>query len=147
MATSGKIQQISVFAQNRPGKIKRITEILSGNNINIRAITIASGDDYGVIKLLVNQPHKAYQALKEEGLSVALNEILAVEMEDKPGGLHQLLETLAENNINIEDAYGFVIESGKIAVLVINIAEIERGKKVLSSKNIRLLTQKDLYQL
>jgi len=74
----GKIQQISVFAQNKPGKIKRITEILSRNNINIRAITIASGDDYGVIKLLVTHPRKAYQLLKDEGLSVALNEVLAV---------------------------------------------------------------------
>lgn len=141
------IQQISVFAQNRPGKIKRITKILSQNNINIRAITIASGDDYGVIKLLVDHPHKAYKALKDEGLSVALNEVLAVQMEDRPGGLHHLMQSLAENNINVEDAYGFVIKSGEIAVLVINIAEIDKGKKILSSKNIKLLEEEDLYQL
>ena len=142
-----QIKQISVFAQNKPGRIKRITEILSQNNINIRAITIASGDNYGVIKLLVDDPAKAYQALKNEGLSVALNEVLAVQMEDKPGGLHQILKVLAENEINIEDAYGFVIKSGKVAVLVVNIAEIEKGKKILSSQKINLLQKKDLYQL
>jgi len=143
----GKIQQISVFAQNKPGKIKRITEILSRNNINIRAITIASGDDYGVIKLLVTHPRKAYQLLKDEGLSVALNEVLAVQMKDKPGGLHQVVEVLAENNINVEDAYGFVIESGKSAVLVISIADIKKGRDALLSKGMCLLEEKDLYHL
>jgi len=141
------IQQISVFAQNRPGKLKRITEILSRHNINIRAITIASSNDYGVIKLLVNRPREAYKVLKDEGLSVASNEVLAVEMEDRPGGLHKLMETLAENNINVEDAYGFVIKSGKIAVLVINIADIDRGKRIFLSENIKLLGEKDLYEL
>ncbi len=142
-----QIKQISVFAQNKPGRIKRITEILSQNKINIRAITIASGDNYGVIKLLVDDPAKAYQALKKEGLSVALNEVLAVQMDDKPGGLYQILKILLENNINIEDAYGFVIKSGEIAVLVVNIAEIEKGKKILSAQKINLLQKKDLYQL
>ena len=142
-----RIQQISVFAQNRPGKIRRITEILTRNNINIRAITVASGDDYGVIKLIVSDPRKAYQFLKQAGLSVALNEVLAVRMEDKPGGLHQVVEILAENNINVEDAYGFVIESGKRAVLVVNVANIKKAKEVLLSKGMYLLKEKDLYQL
>lgn len=142
-----KIQQLSVFAQNKPGKIKRITEILSKNNINIRAITIASGDDYGIIKLLVTHPRRAYRLLKDEGLSVALNEVLAIEMKDKPGGLHQVVEALAENNINIEDAYGFVIESGKSAVLVVSIADIKKGREALLSKGMHLLEEEDLYQL
>ncbi len=142
-----RIQQISVFAQNRPGKIRRITEILTRNNINIRAITVASGDDYGVIKLIVSDPRKAYQFLKQAGLSVALNEVLAIRMEDKPGGLHQVVEILAENNINVEDAYGFVIESGKRAVLVVNVANIKKAKEVLLSKGMYLLKEKDLYQL
>jgi len=142
-----RIQQISIFAQNRPGKIRRITEILTRNNINIRAITVASGDDYGVIKLIVSDPRKAYQFLKQAGLSVALNEVLAIRMEDKPGGLHQVVEILAENNINVEDAYGFVIESGKRAVLVVNVANIKKAKEVLLSKGMYLLKEKDLYQL
>lgn len=141
------VKQISVFAQNEPGKIKRIAEILSQHNLNIRAITIASGDNYGIIKLLVDNPRSAHQALKNEGLSVALNEVLAVEMEDRPGGLHKLLELLAEHHINIEDAYGFVIESSKRAVLVINVTDAERANKVLSTANIELLQEKDLYQL
>ncbi|MCD6257685.1 ACT domain-containing protein [Candidatus Aerophobetes bacterium] len=142
-----KVQQISVFAQNKPGKIKRVTDILSRNSINIRAITIASGDEYGVIKLLVDDPGKAYQALAEKGLSVALNEVLAIKMEDKPGGLHRIMEILAENNINVEDAYGFVIKSGKIAVLVVNVKDIKKAKEVLLFKRIHLLEEKDLYQL
>lgn len=142
-----KIQQVSVFAQNRPGKIKKITEVLSRGNINIRAITVASGDNYGVIKLLVDNPQKAYQLLKEQNLSVALNEVLAVQMQDKPGGLYRIIEILADENINVEDAYGFVIESGKSAVLVINIADIKKGREILLSRGINLLEEKDLYQL
>lgn len=133
------IKQISVFAQNKPGKIKRITEILSRHQINIRAITIASGDDYGIIKLIVNHPRRAHQLLKQEGLSVALNDVLAVQMKDRPGGLHHLMETLSENNINVEDAYGFVIKSGESAVLVINTSEMHKAKKILASKKINLL--------
>ena len=75
------IKQISVFAQNQPGRIERIAEILAQNNINIRAITIASGDEYGVIKLLVDRPGNAAATLQGEGLSVALNDVLAAEKE------------------------------------------------------------------
>jgi len=142
-----KIKQVSVFARNEPGRIKKITEVLADENINIRAITIASGDDYGVVKLLVSDPLRACRALKKEGLSVALNEVIAVQMEDKPGGLCKILKIFTENKINIEDAYGFVIKSGEVAVLVINIANIEEGIKILSSQDVRLLTEEDLYRL
>ncbi|HHF98915.1 MAG TPA: ACT domain-containing protein [Candidatus Aerophobetes bacterium] len=141
------MKQVSVFARNEPGRIKKITEVLADENINIRAITIASGDDYGVVKLLVSDPLKACRALKKEGLSVALNEVIAVQMEDKPGGLCKILKIFTENKINIEDAYGFVIKSGEVAVLVINIANIEEGIKILSSQDVRLLTEEDLYRL
>lgn len=147
MTMEGKIQQISVFARNEPGRIKRITEVLSCEKINIRAITIASGDDYGVIKLLVSDPRRAYRVLKREGFSVALNKVIAVQMEDKPGGLYRLLEILAENEINVEDAYGFVIKSGETAVLVINVKDIEKGIKILSQQPVKLLVEKDLYEL
>ena len=142
-----KAQQISVFAENKPGKIERITEILTREKINIRAITIASSNKYGVIKILVNDPEKAFQILKERGLSVALNPILVVEMEDRPGGLHKIAQIIKKHKINVEDACGFVIEPGKRAVLVMEVKNIEEIEKTLLSENIHLLSKEDLYEL
>ena len=142
-----KIEQISIFAENEPGKIERITKVLSNHRINIRTITIASADGYGIIKLLVNDPQKAYRILEKEGFSVALNQVLAIEMEDKPGGFYRVAKVLREQKINVEDAYGFVIESGKKAVLIMRIKEIEKAKTLLRKENIPLLSKKALYKL
>lgn len=142
-----EVQQISVFAENKPGKIEVITKILTKEKINIRAITIASSNKYGVIKLLVDNPEKAYRALKEKGLSVALNPTLALEMEDEPGGLHTIAQIVKKYQINIEDAYGFVIESKKKAVLVVQVKDIEKVQNLLLSEKIHLLSKKELYEL
>ena len=142
-----KIEQVSIFAKNEPGKIERITKVLSNHRINIRAITIASADGYGIIKLLVNDPQKAYHILEKEGFSVALNQVLAIEMEDKPGGFYRVAKVLREQKVNVEDAYGFVIESGKKAVLIMRIKEIKKTETLLRKENIPLLSRKDLYKL
>lgn len=142
-----KIEQVSIFAENEPGKIERITRVLSQGRINIRAMTIASADGYGIIKFLVDDPRKAYRILEKEGFSVALNQVLAIEMEDEPGGLYRVAKVLREQKINIEDAYGFVSESGKKAVLVMRIKGIKKAETALRKENIPLLTKKDLYKL
>ena len=142
-----KVYQLSVFAENKPGKIEKITKILTQEKINIRAITIASSNKYGVIKLLVNDPEKAYQSLKKEGLSVALNPALAIEIEDKPGGLHKLAQIMEKHKVNIEDACGFVIKSGEKAVLIIEVKDIKEVENVLSNESIHFLSEDDLYKI
>jgi len=142
-----KVHQLSVFAENKPGKIEKITRILTREKINMRAITIASSNKYGVIKLLVNDPEKAYQSLKKEGLSVALNPALAIEIEDKPGGLHRIVQVMKKYKINIENACGFVIKSGEKAVLIIEVKDIEEVENVLSNGNIHFLSENDLYEI
>jgi len=142
-----EVEQISVFSENKPGKLKRVTEILTEKGINIRAITIASSNSYGIIKILVNNPLKAYQALKEKGLSVALIPVLAVEIEDKPGGLSKIAEVLKEHNINVEDAYGFVIQSHNKAVFIMKVEDIKKTRLILEGENIFLLTRRDLYEI
>ena len=142
-----EVQQISVFAENKPGKIEVITKILTREKINIRAITIASSNKYGVIKLLVDNPEKAYRVLKKEGLSVALNPTLALGMEDKPGGLQAIAQIVKKYQINIEDACGFVIESKKKAVLVIQVKDIKKVRNIFLSEIVHLLIKKELYEL
>jgi hypothetical protein len=139
--------QISVFAENKPGRIEHITGILKEAGVNIRAITIASSDDFGVVKLLVDQPNLAYEKLVAEGVSASKKEVLALLMNDQPGGLHQIAHILGQKNINIEDAYGFVIQDKQEAVLVLEIEKMPEAATVLREKGVQVLTDEEVYSL
>lgn len=139
--------QISVFAENKPGRIERVTRILGETGVNIRAITVATSGSFGVIKLLVDNPDRAYEALSEEGLSVSRREIVALLMDDRPGGLHRIVEILGGEGINIEDAYGFVVEDKKRAVLVIEVEEIPEVLRLLTERGLDTLSDEEIYAL
>ncbi len=109
-------EHLSVFVENKPGKLERITGILGQNGINLRAYTIASRGEFGVIKLLVDKVEVAADALKKAGIMAARREILIAEVNDTPGSLHTLLGILAGNNINIEDSYGFILDKNRAAI-------------------------------
>ena len=99
---------LSVFAENKPGRLDHITEILAGVQVNIRAIKISDLGEFGLVKILVNDPDTAFQALKSGGVTVSKKEIVAVVVDDRPGGLHAVLKILTAHRVNVEDAYGFV---------------------------------------
>lgn len=139
--------QINVFAQNQPGRLERLTEVLLEEGINIRAITISGADDYGVIKLLVDDPRKAYEALQREGFSSFMKEVIAVVMDDRPGGLHRVCRVLGESGVNIEDAYGFIFQDRKTAILVVEVDKIPEAEEILSAKGLELLSDEELYSL
>ena len=107
-------EQLSVFVDNQPGRLNALTGVLRDHRINIRAMTIANHRDYGVAKLLVSDPRLAQRALMEQGFAAALQSVLAIVIEDRPGGLHAALEILAERQINVLDAYGFVVAPGQL---------------------------------
>jgi hypothetical protein len=139
--------QISIFAENKPGRIEKITRILEEDQINIRAITISSSDNFGIIKLLVDRPDEAYRILAEAGFSVYKREIIAVLMDDRPGGLHHVSRILGDEGINIEDAYGFVIEDRRRAVLVMEVENIRAVQRLLDSRDLKSLTDEEIYAL
>ncbi|MCS7242294.1 ACT domain-containing protein [Candidatus Caldatribacterium sp.] len=139
--------QVSVFAENKPGRIEKITRILAEARINIRAITISSANGFGVVKILVDQPQRAFEVLREHGVPVYLQEVIAVILDDIPGGLHKVAKVLAENGINIEDAYGFVVERGKTAVLVIQVEHEPQAQSVLERNGFVLLSDEEIYKL
>lgn len=139
--------QVSVFAENRPGKIEKITSALAGRGINIRAVTISDSGDYGIIKLLLDRPQEGVECLAESGNAATLKEIVAIRIKDRPGGLLEVASFLTKNNINVEDAYGFMVRSHDEAVFVFQVQDVKQTEKLLSDAGFSVLTDKELYLL
>jgi len=139
--------QISVFVENKPGRLERVTEILAKAKVNIRAFTVSGTYEYGVMKFLVDKPDKALETLSSRGIPASKREILAVLMEDRPGGLHRIAKVFGQRKINIEDAYGFVIEDKKQAVLVVDVEKIADAKRALKEEGITTLSDQEIYSL
>ncbi len=138
--------QISVFAENKPGRIEKITRLLTEEKINIRAITISSANGFGVIKILPDQPKKGYDILRSNSIPTYLQEVIAVIIPDIPGGLHQISFVLNKYNLNIEDAYGFVVESGKKAVLILQVENQPQAQEILENNGFQLLSDEEIYR-
>lgn len=136
-ATMDKVMQVSVFSENKPGRIEKITGIFANEGINILAIAITSTNGFGIIKLLVDKYELAYEKLKESGFTVTLNEVLAIEMKDSPGGLYEVSHILSKNSVNIENAYVYVVESRARAFLLVEVKDIEKAKEALSNEDLR----------
>lgn len=115
------IKQLTIFIENRPGRLSNVTEILDARSINIRAFTIQDRGDYGLMKLIVDKPEEARLALADRGYACALKDIVAVSVPDKPGNLHKLTTIMRENNVNIADVFGFVIRPDNIGICCMEI--------------------------
>ncbi len=139
------VNLIAVFAENQLGQMARITQVLADADINIRWVTIATDESLGVIKFLVDKCDLAYKRLQEKGLTVSLVEVLAIDVEDRPGGLHAVADCLARNQINVENSSGFV--SHNRAVLLIEVQDVARARQTLVSQGLRLLSQEEILKL
>lgn len=137
---------ISVFLENNPGKLEKITAILSDNNINLRAMSLASSGDFGVMKLLVDDPDKAFDVLKQNKIAVTKRQIIAVVVDNVPGSFNKLLITLSANKINIEDCYGFLLSNGTTAAIVLEIENYPDTAKFLSDKGFDVLSSDKIYK-
>ncbi|HOC92541.1 MAG TPA: ACT domain-containing protein [bacterium] len=139
--------QAVVFMQNMPGRLARMTGALAGAGVNIRATAISSSEGFGVAKFLVDKPEIAAAALKDAGFPVALKNVVAVKMDDTVGGLDRILPLLQSRNINVEDAYGFILERGKEAVFVFEVDQPEDLGEFLSRNGCSVMSESDLYGL
>ncbi|MCL5808894.1 MAG: ACT domain-containing protein [Deltaproteobacteria bacterium] len=131
--------QLSIFAENKPGRLAAVTQVLAKEKINIRATTIATSDTFGVINLIVDNPQRAKDALTKAGMTVTLNRVLAVVIPDQPGGLDKLTQLLVSEEININNAYGFVLEGRRKAVFVVSVDQIEKAEKLLEKNGFQTL--------
>jgi hypothetical protein len=139
--------QLSVFAEDKPGKLAHLTSALAGANISIRATTISTSDTFGVINLIVNDPKRAEKALTEAGMTVHLKNVLAVLIPDQPGGLDKLMQLLYQEGININNACGFVLEASEKAVFVVDVDQIEKTEKLLEKNGFKTLDTEALSRL
>jgi len=131
--------QLSIFAENKPGVLARITGVLAKAMISIRATTISTHDTFGVISLIVDDPQRAKAVLTEAGLTVQLGSVLAVLIPDQPGGLDKLVQLLYREGINVNNAYGFVLESAEKAVFVVEVEQIEKTEKLVEKNGFKTL--------
>jgi hypothetical protein len=136
------IRQISIFSENKPGRLAAVAKAFQEENVNILAFSIAEAEGFGVIRTLVDKPDTAYQKLISLGFNAAFTHVIAVEMRDEPGGLYDIAETLYEASINIEYSYAY---SGKsAAVLILRVDLVEEAIRLLKQKNIHLIRSSDI---
>lgn len=140
--------QVSIFLENQPGHLEKVTAVLKKNNINIRAMTLSSSSyGWGILNLLLNEPQKGCNALCEAGYSAVLRKIVVVKMPDRPGGLHDLLEYLSGGGINIKNAYATLIPGEGSAILVIDTEHIDQVEALVTNAGISRLTPEEIYHL
>lgn len=142
-----KVSQISVFLENKSGRLAEVAKLLADNGINIRALSIADTSDFGILRLIVDNPEKAAAVLRDSGLAVSLTDVIAVLMKDKPGGLSEVVQILSEANINIEYMYAFVTRSDEQAVVVLRVEQLDKAIAALVFHGTKLLTGEDLYRI
>jgi hypothetical protein len=135
--------QLAVFLENRPGKLESVTKALAEAGVNIRGFSMASEGEYGVLKILADDPEKAFRVLKEHHYTVSRRTVEIALIDDRPGGLHELLTTLSSRDINIEDCYGVALEEGKRAAIVLDVERFPEAEAVLKENGIRLLGERE----
>ncbi len=134
------VKQVTVFIGNKEGRIEKVTEVLKENGINISSLSLAESVDFGLLRLIVSDPEKAKDALKSEGLSARLSDVIAVEISNDPGSLHELLTALVD--FNIEHIY--VLSSADKASMVMKIKDWSAAEAVISKCGFRVLAQSEV---
>jgi hypothetical protein len=142
-----KVEQISIFIENKSGRLAEITRILGDIGINIRALSLADTSDFGILRLIVNDVEKAKLVLKEKGFTVSKTEVVAVEVPDRPGGLSAILQTLDREQINVEYMYAFVERCGGNAVIIFRFDETDKAIAVLTANSFNILEGERLYSM
>jgi hypothetical protein len=141
-----KVEQISVFLENKPGTLEHATRVLKENNINIRTLSLAETADFGILRLIVNDVEKANKVLKDSGFRVSKTPVVAVEVPDTPGGLHSIMEVVSKESINVEYLYAFVEKSGQNAVIIFRFDAPEKAIEVLTKNKFTVIPGAKLYE-
>ncbi|MFO7637271.1 MAG: ACT domain-containing protein [Clostridia bacterium] len=141
------VKQISVFLENKEGRIAEVARILSEKGINIRALSIADTTEFGILRLIVDKPEITEETLRKRNFTVSINLVIAISVEDKPGGLADALEALHEHRISVEYLYAFISKSDKKANVILRVENVEEAVKTLLEKGFPLMNASEVYGL
>lgn len=138
------IKQISVFLENKQGRLANVTEILANSGVNLRAMSMADTSDFGILRLIVDDNAKAMAALSDAGFAVSQNDVIAVAFDDEVGAMARTLKIFEDNNINIEYLYVFFAQNDSKVVTVFRVIDTDSAIKVLQEKNVCVLSEEDI---
>ncbi len=141
------VQQVSVFVENKKGRLAGVTDVLAKNNIDICAISIADTTNFGILRMIADKPELATEKLKEAGYTVSTTQVIAIEVADRPGGLNEILMILRDNDISIEYLYSFVRRPTENALILFRVEETERALEVLKQSGVKIVCQDEIYSL
>lgn len=142
-----KVKQISIFLENKSGRLAQVTRVLGNHGINIRALSIADTTDFGILRLIVSDPELAYRVLKDAGFTVSATDVIAVEVSDRPGGLADALSVLQEAGINIEYLYAFLQKASRAALVVFRVEQLDEAIAALQARGMHILNGEEVYAL
>jgi hypothetical protein len=142
-----QIQQISVFLENKPGRLAHVAQVLRDSKINIRALTIADTSDFGILRMIVNKPEQALGVLKQAGFTVKQNVLIGVEIADREGVLYDIMHLCDERGLNVEYTYSFVEQSSNRAILFLRFEDPQKAVEIFQKSGYRLLTDEEARKL
>lgn len=137
-------QQLSIFMENKPGQLVKVTEILTAENIDIRAMSLADTQDFGIVRMIVNDSAKAQAALREKGFMSTITKVMCIAMSDQPGGLGAVTKLLAEADVNIDYLYACITVVGKDAYIVLHVDNEKKAVEVLEKAGVRMVSAEEL---
>ena len=142
-----KVEQISIFLENKSGRLAEVTGVLSKAGINIRALSLADTADFGILRLIVDKTDRAKEVLKQNAFAVSKTEVIGVEVPDRPGGLAEILGVLQAAGVNVEYMYAFVQRSGDNAIIIFRFDELDKAIQALTAGGVRVLRGEELSAL
>ncbi len=142
-----RVEQISIFLENKAGRLAEVTAILKNAGVNIRALSLADTTDFGVLRLIVNNNQKAKESLKKEGFTVGTTDVICLIVEDNPGGLNNVLDPITAQGINVEYMYAFANPKGNNAIMIFRFDDLDKAISILNANSIKILRGKDVYTL
>lgn len=140
-----KIQQLSIFVENKSGRLAEITEALAQSNIDIRAMSVADTSDFGILRLIVDKPEEAVVAFREAGMTVSLTSVIAIGVNDRPGEFAKAVRLLADNGIDVEYIYAFISREKGKAFVILRVNNEDKAIELLSKSGFTLLTAEEIH--
>ena len=141
------VKQISIFVENKPGKLAELTEYLNQSSIDMRALSIAETQDFGIVRIIVDDAYKTSCVLKEAGYVASITPVVAIEMPDEPGSLFRILKILGDGGVNLEYMYAFLTRKQSTAYMVLRVEDNEKAIEILSKSGIHTICQEALSNL